>query len=99
MSQAPDALPILHAGHPIWYHGDLAAVVSDGEVYSIGWIGGRDRPVVRAMALAVGEAPHLTSDQQLSFAAYSLLPEERWDALRGSSDEARSASQRSSGKR
>jgi hypothetical protein len=81
------ALPVLHAGHPIWYRGRLAAVACDEEVYSVGWLEQRDRPVVRAMALAVFEAPHLTADQQFSFAAYYLLPEERWDDLRAASDE------------
>jgi hypothetical protein len=82
-----NALPILHAGHPIWYRGRLAAVASDDEVYAVGWLDQRDRPVVRAMALAAFEAPHLTADQQFSFAAYYLLPEERWDQLQKHCDE------------
>lgn len=81
------SLPTLNAGQAIWYRGELAAVASGGEVYSIGWLAGPDRLVVRAMALAAFEAPHLTSDQQFSFAAYYLLPEERWDDLRHLGDE------------
>ena len=87
MNSTVHALPILHAGHPIWYHGEVAAVAGNGEVYTLGWLDSRDRPVVRAMAIAAFEAPHLSADQQLSFAAYYLLPEERWDDLRGASDE------------
>jgi len=82
-----DALPMLHAAHPIWYRGQVRAVAIADEVYSVGWIEPRDRPVLRAMALAVFEAPYFTPDQQLSFAAYYLLPEGRWSDLRGLPDE------------
>lgn len=87
VSPLMSSLPVLHAGHPIWYRGELAAIASGGEVYSVGWLSGPDRQVVRAMALAAFDAPQLTSDQQLSFAAYYLLPEERWDDLRSLSDD------------
>jgi hypothetical protein len=82
-----DALPILHAAHPVWYRGRLRAVVADDSVYSVGWVEPRERPVIRAMALATVEAPYFTPDQQLSFAAYYLLPEERWADLRAMPDE------------
>ena len=91
MSQAVnyvvDSLPVLHAGHPIWYRGRIRAVAIDDEVYSVGWVEPRERPVLRAIALAVSEAPYFTPDQQLSFAAYYLLPENRWDDLRSTPDE------------
>ncbi len=82
-----DVLPVLHAGHPIWYRGQVRAVAAGDEVYSIGWVEPRERPVLRAMALAVFEAPSLTPDQQLSFAAYYLLPEDTWRDLRQMPDE------------
>ena len=87
MNSTIHALPILHAGHPIWYRGEVAAVASNGEVFTVGWLDTQDRPVVRAMAIAAFEAPHLSDDQQFSFAAYFLLPEERWDDLCRASDE------------
>jgi len=80
-------LPILNAGLPIWYHGKLAAVAVDGEVYSVGWVEPGDRSVLRAMALASFDAPHFTSDQQFSFAAYYLLPEDLWCDLQALPDE------------
>lgn|GEM_PF-4239054 len=82
-----DTLPILNAAYPIVYRGDLVGVVADGEIYAAGWIEGCDRPVVRAMGLAIIEAPQLTPDQQFSFAAYYLLPEEIWDDLQDVPDE------------
>lgn len=82
-----DSLPILHAGHPIWYRDQLRAVAIGDEVYSVGWVEPRDRPVIRALALAIGEAPRFSPDQQLSFAAYYLLPEERWGDLQSMPDE------------
>jgi hypothetical protein len=87
MSAVANAMPILHAGHPIWYRGELAGVAANGEVYTVGWIEPRDRLVVRALAIAAFEAPHLTEDQQLSFAAYYVLPEERWEQLQHLPDE------------
>ena len=83
-----ESLPILHAGHPIWYRGRVAAVTVDGEVYSIGWAEPADRTVLRALALAASEAPYFTANQQLGFAAYYLLPDERWGNLRLLPDEA-----------
>ncbi|HEX5416041.1 MAG TPA: hypothetical protein VFZ25_10275 [Chloroflexota bacterium] len=84
---ATGTLPILNAGHPIVFRGDLVGVVSDGEIFAVGWIEPRDRPVVRAMGLAILDAPHFTPDQQFAFAAYYLLPEELWDDLRVMPDE------------
>lgn len=81
------SLPILHAGHPIWYRSQLAGVAANGEVYAAGWIEPRERPVLRALALAAFEAPHFSPDQQLSFAAYYLLPGDRWADLRGMPDD------------
>lgn len=85
--QVSEALPILHAGHPVWYRGQLRAVTLGEEVYSVGWVEPRDRTVIRALALAASEAPHFSADQQLSFAAYYLLSEERWENLRHLPDE------------
>ena len=82
-----DGLPILHAGHPICYHGQVRAVAIDDEVYSVGWVEPRERPVLRAMALAAFDAPYFSPDQQLSFAAYYLLPEDRWIDLADLPDE------------
>lgn len=82
-----EALPTLHAAHPIWYQGKLRAVTVADEVYTVGWVEPEERLVLRAMALAVSEAPRLTADQQLSFAAYYLLPEERWASLQALPDE------------
>jgi hypothetical protein len=73
-----EALPILHAGHPIWYKGQLAGVAANGEVYAVGWAEPADRLVLRALAVAAFEAPSLDPDQQLSFAAYYLLPDDIW---------------------
>jgi hypothetical protein len=87
MLVSPAALPILHAAHPIWYRGNLVAVASQGEVFSVDWLSGPDRTVVRALGLAVVEAPYLTPDQQLDFAAYFLLPEERWGDLQALTDD------------
>lgn len=82
-----EALPVLHAAHPIWYQGRLRAVTIADEVYTVGWVEPRERLVLRAMALAISEAPRLTADQQLSFAAYYLLPEEQWAKLRSWPDD------------
>ncbi len=82
-----DSLPILHAAHPIWYRGQVRAVAVGDEVYSIGWVEPPERPVLRAMALAIIDAPSFSPDQQLSFAAYYLLPEEKWRDLRQMPDE------------
>lgn len=82
-----EGLPILNAAHPIWLRGNLAGVVCDGEVFAVGWIETVDRLVLRAMALAVLEAPQLTPDQQFAFAAYYLLPDEQWLDLRDVPDE------------
>ncbi len=87
MVKLQESLPILHAGHPIWYRGRLAAIAANDEVYSVGWTDGADRLVVRAMAVAVFEAPQLDSDGQLSFAAYYLLPDEVWDEVERWPDE------------
>jgi hypothetical protein len=87
VSNTMDSLPILHLAHPIWYQGRLAAVAANGEVYAVGWVEPGQRPVLRAMALAVFEAPFLAPDQQLGFAAYYLLPSERWRALCSLPDE------------
>lgn len=84
---ATEGLPILNAGHPLWYRGRLVGVASHGEAYTVGWIAPPDRPVIRAMALAVLEAPDLSEAQQLAFAAYYLLPEERWAILASRPDE------------
>jgi len=81
------SLPVLNAGLPIWYRGKLAAVAVDGEVYSVGWVEAGDRSVVRAMALAAFDAPHFTPDQQFSFAAYYLLPDDLWCDLQALPDE------------
>ncbi|SRR5258708_18657660 len=73
-----ESLPVLHAGHPIWYHDRLAGVAANGEVYAIGWTDPSERLVLRALAVAVFEAPSLDPDQQFSFAAYYLLPDDVW---------------------
>ena len=72
------SLPVLHAGHPIWYKDRLAGVASNGEVYAVGWVDPSERLVLRALAVAIFEAPSLDPDQQFSFAAYYLLPDEVW---------------------
>jgi hypothetical protein len=82
-----EVLPPLSAGHPIWYRGQLAGIAANGEVFSFGWVDGRERRVLRALALAAFEAPHLSPDQQFSFAAYYLLPEEVWCDVRHLADE------------
>ncbi len=87
MTPSIDSLPILHAGHPLWYRGRLVGVAVDGEVYTVGWVEPSERQVVRAIGLAALEAPHFTPDQQLGFAAYYLLPPERWRTLRALPDE------------
>jgi hypothetical protein len=87
MTSLSNTLPILHAGHPIWYRGELAGVAANGEMYAVGWTEPKDRPVLRALALATFEAPQLTPDQQYSFAAYYVLPEERWVELQLLSDD------------
>lgn len=87
MNLLEGTLPSLHAAHPIWYRGQLAAVTVDEEVYSVGWADPADRLVLRAMALGLQDAPYFTAEQQLSFAAYYLLPEERWCDLALMTDE------------
>jgi len=84
---ASENLPPLSAGHPIWYRGQLAGIAANGEVFTFGWVEGRDRRLLRALGLAAFEAPQLTPDQQFSFAAYYLLPEESWCELRQLPDE------------
>jgi hypothetical protein len=76
-----ESLPILHAALPVWYRGNLVGLVANGEVFTLGWVEPRERPVVRALALAALEAPSFTPQQQLGFAAYYLLPDERWHDL------------------
>ena len=87
MNFVSDSLPTLSAGTPIWYGGQLAGIAANGEVFSFGWVEGRERRVLRALALAAFEAPHLSSDQHFSFAAYYLLPEESWAEVRHLPDE------------
>jgi hypothetical protein len=80
-------LPPLSAGFPIWYRGQVAGIAANGEVFSFGWVDGRERRVLRALALAAFEAPHMSADQHFSFAAYCLLPEESWKEVRHLPDE------------
>jgi hypothetical protein len=82
-----ESLPILHAGHPIWYRGRLAGVAANGEVYTVGWASTGDRLVLRALAIAAFEGPHLDADGQFSFAAYYLLPDEVWTEVERWPDE------------
>ena len=87
MNVVSENLPPLSAGFPIWYRGQIAGIAANGEVFSFGWVDGRERRVLRALALAAFEAPHLSEDQQFSFAAYYLLPEESWMEIRHLPDE------------
>ena len=87
MRSIEESLPVIHAGHPIWYRGQLMGVAASGEVTTVGWVGGADRLVVRALAVAAFEAPHLDPDQQFSFAAYFLLPDDIWNDVERWPDE------------
>jgi hypothetical protein len=82
-----DPLPILHAALPIWRRGQLVGLVANGEVFTVGWVEPRERSVLRALTIAAQESPSFTPDQQFSFAAYYLLPEERWVDLAWMPDE------------
>ena len=87
MNFVSESLPSLSAGLPIWYRGQIAGLAANGEVFSFGWVDQQERRVIRALALAAFEAPHLSPDQHFSFAAYYLLPEETWSDLRQLPDE------------
>jgi hypothetical protein len=78
MNAVTVSLPILHAGHPIWYQGRLVGIAADGEVYTVGWIDPSERSLFRALGAAVLEAPSLDADGQFSLATYCLLPDEIW---------------------
>jgi hypothetical protein len=82
-----ETLPPLSAGLPIWYRGQLAGIAANGEVFSFGWVDGRERRVLRALALAAFDAPEMSPDQHFSFAAYYLVPDETWVELRHLPDE------------
>ena len=87
MRELPETLPILHAGHPIWYRGRLAGVAANGEVYTVGWTNPADRLVIRALGIAAFDGPHLDADGQFGFAAYYLLPDDVWDDVQRWPDE------------
>src|ERR1700676_1424410 len=82
-----EALPVINAGHPVWYRGQLVGVAANGEITTIGWVDGADRLVLRALAVAIFEAAQLDPDQQFSFAAYYLLPDEIWNDVERWPDE------------
>jgi hypothetical protein len=73
---ATAVLPALRQGVPIYYRGALAAIVHGRGVVIGEALPPADQRVVQAMALAARNEPYLTSEQQLMFAAYQLLPEE-----------------------
>ena len=87
MNIVSENLPPLSAGLPIWYRGQIAGIAANGEVFSFGWVDGRERRVLRALALAAFEAPEMSADQHFSFAAYYLLPDESWVEVRHLPDE------------
>jgi hypothetical protein len=65
----------------------LLGVAANDEVYAVGWVTPGERLVLRALAVATFEEPSLDPDQQLSFAAYYLLPEETWSDVERWPDE------------
>jgi hypothetical protein len=65
----------------------LLGIAANGEVYSAGWVSPGERLVLRALGVAIFEAPSLEPDQQLGFAAYYLLPDEVWSEVERWPDE------------
>ena len=80
--------PTLRLGKPIFYRGDVAAILCGQEAFIADTLGQSDVRVVRAMAQAALEAPNIDDDQLLVYAGYLLLRDELLEEHRDKSDEA-----------
>ena len=80
--------PTLRLGRPIFYRGDVAAILCGQEAFIADTLSQSDVRVVRAMAQAVMEAPQIDDDQLLVYAGYLLLQDELLEEHRDESDEA-----------
>ena len=80
--------PTLHLGRPIFYRGDVVAILCGQETFIADTLSQSDLRVVRAMAQAALEAPQIDDDQLLVYAGYLLLQDELLEEHRNASDEA-----------
>ena len=80
--------PTLRVGRPIFYRGDVAAILCGQEAFITDTLAQPDLRVVRAMAQAALEAPQINDDQLLAYAGYLLLQDELLTEHRDKSDEA-----------
>jgi hypothetical protein len=80
--------PTLRLGRPIFYRGDIAAILCGQEAFIADRLSQRDLRVVRAMAQAAMEAPQIDDDQLLVYAGYLLLQDELLEEHSNESDEA-----------
>ncbi len=80
--------PTLRLGRPIFYRGDIAAILCGQEAFIADTLSQRDLRVVRAMAQAATEAPQIDDDQLLVYAGYLLLRDDLLEEHRDKSDEA-----------
>jgi hypothetical protein len=79
--------PTLRLGRPIFYRGDIAAILCGQEAFIADTLSQSDARVVRAMAQAAFEAPHIDDDQLLVYAGYLLLRDELLEEHRDKSDD------------
>lgn len=80
--------PTLRVGRPIFYRGDVAAILCGQEAFIADTLSQSDLRVVRAMIQAALEAPQIDDDQLLVYAGYLLLQDEHLEEHRDKSDEA-----------
>ena len=80
--------PTLRVGRPIFYRGDVAAILCGQEAFLADTMSQSDLRVVRAMIQAALEAPQIDDDQLLVYAGYLLLRDEHLEEHRDKSDEA-----------
>ena len=80
--------PTLRVGRPIFYRGDVAAILCGQEAFIADTMSQSDLRVVRAMIQAALEAPQIDDDQLLVYAGYLLLQDERLEEHRDKTDEA-----------
>ena len=80
--------PTLHLGRPIFYRGDVVAILCGQEALIADTLSQSDLRVVRAMAQAALEAPQIDDDQLLVYAGYLLLQDELLEEHRNASDKA-----------
>ena len=80
--------PTLRVGRPIFYRGDVAAILCGQEAFIADTMSESDLRVVRAMIQAALEAPQIDDDHLLVYAGYLLLQDELLEEHRDESDDA-----------